>query len=115
MNNVLYSVPDADACLKEAHRVLKRGGELRLSGPRRDTKLKVVFDQIKQELKEAGTFEEVEADYKRVLAINERRLAPSFVWSTKDVHEMLLRVGFTIQYSSEDIYVGQSMFISAVK
>jgi ubiquinone/menaquinone biosynthesis C-methylase UbiE len=116
MNNVLYSVPDVDACLKETHRVLKRGGELRLSGPRKDTKLKVLFDRIKRELKDAGVYEEVEADYKRVLEINERRLSPSFVWSTKDVEAMLLRAGFAkIIHSSEDIYAGQSMFICAVK
>jgi ubiquinone/menaquinone biosynthesis C-methylase UbiE len=117
MNNVLYSIPDADACLKESCRVLKPGGELRLSGPRKNTKLPILFNQIKKELKESGKFDEVEADYKHVLEINEARLTPwLYRWTTNELEEMIKTAGFSkITYSSEDIYAGQSMFICAVK
>jgi ubiquinone/menaquinone biosynthesis C-methylase UbiE len=116
-NNVLYSVQDAKACLAEAHRVLKPGGELRLSGPRRDTNLRILFERIMLELKQAKKFQEVEQDFKHIVQINEWRLRPwLYRWTTKEVEAMLTEVGFSkILHSSEDIYAGQSMFISAVK
>lgn len=117
MNNVLYAVQDPETCLKEAFRVLKPGGELRLSGPRKDTKLQVLFDRILKDLKESGKFDELEADYRHVWEINESRLGRLlFRWSTKDVQDMLLGAGFSkILHSSEDAYAGQSMLICAVK
>jgi ubiquinone/menaquinone biosynthesis C-methylase UbiE len=116
LNNVLYAVQDADSCLSEAYRVLKPGGELRLSGPRNDTNLEVLFDRIAKELKDAGTFAELEADYKQVLQINELKLRPMlYRWSRKDVEDMLRAAKFKIVHSSEDIYAGQSMFVCAVK
>jgi len=117
MNNVLYAVQDPETCLQEAYRVLKPGGELRLSGPRKDTKLQVLFDRILKDLKERGKFEEVEADYRHVWEINESRLGRwLFRWSAKDVEDMVLKAGFSkIVHSSEDAYAGQSMLICAVK
>jgi ubiquinone/menaquinone biosynthesis C-methylase UbiE len=117
MNNVLYAVQDAKACLEEAHRVLKPGGELRLSGPRKDTRLEVLFNRIARELKEGGTFAQLESDYALVLQINELKLRPMlYRWSTKDVEDMVLAAGFSkITHSTEDVYAGQSMLICAVK
>jgi ubiquinone/menaquinone biosynthesis C-methylase UbiE len=116
-NNVLYAVQDADSCLAECCRVLKAGGELRLSGPRQDTNLKVLFDRIAMDLKEDGKFEELQADYYQAYQINELKLGPMlYRWTTKDVETMLMKAGFSkILYSSEDVYAGQSMFICAVK
>jgi ubiquinone/menaquinone biosynthesis C-methylase UbiE len=117
LNNVLYSVQDALACLKEAWRVLKPGGELRLSGPRKDTKLPILFDQILRELKDSNTYLELEPDYQRVLRINELKLGPMLHrWSTKEVEALLLEAGFSrIVHSTEDVYAGQSMLVCAVK
>jgi Methyltransferase domain len=56
LNSVLYAVQDADSRLREAHRMLKPGGELRLSGPRKDTNLELLFSRIANELKEGGLF-----------------------------------------------------------
>jgi hypothetical protein len=46
--------------------VLKPGGELRLSGPRKDTNLELLFSRIANELKEGGTFPQLEPDYMQV-------------------------------------------------
>jgi ubiquinone/menaquinone biosynthesis C-methylase UbiE len=116
-NNVLYSIEDVEACLSEVCRVLKPGGEFRLSGPRKDTKLPILFERIRKDLKDANKFEELEPDFRRILEINELRLRPMLHrWSTDDVKQMLLKAGFSkISHASEDIYAGQSMFIAAVK
>ena len=117
LNNVLYAVSDAKACLEEVHRVLKPGGELRLSGPRNDTNIDVVFERIHAELRECGKLSEVEADYTHVSQINKMKLSPwLYRWSSKDVQEMILSAGFsTILHSSEDVYAGQSMLLCAQK
>lgn len=117
LNNVLYAVQDAESCLKECCRVLKPGGELRLSGPRQDTDLKLLFDRIGADLKEAGKFEELQADFYQAYQINELKLRPMlYRWTTKEIEEMLLKAGFkAIIHSSEDVYAGQSMFVCAVK
>jgi SAM-dependent methyltransferase len=117
LNNVLYAVQDAAACLEEVYRVLKPGGELRLSGPRKDTNLDVLFEQIQLELKEANKFDELAPDYNHVVQINKMRLAPwLYRWTTKDVEDMIRQARFAeILYSSEKVYAGQSMLIYAKK
>ncbi|MCI0737357.1 MAG: TIR domain-containing protein [Beijerinckiaceae bacterium] len=117
LNNVLYSVQDADSCLAECCRVLKPGGELRLSGPRQDTNLKILFDRIAADLRGNGTFDELQSDYYQALQINELKLRPMlYRWTTKDVEKMLRNAGFSaILHSSEDVYAGQAMYICAVK
>jgi ubiquinone/menaquinone biosynthesis C-methylase UbiE len=115
--NVLYAAVDADACLKEAWRVLKPGGELRLTGPRKDTKVNVLFDRITEDLKEANKFAELQTDYRRVQQIAEEHLRPMLHrWSTQEVEQMILAAGFSkIVYSSEALFAGQGMFVCAVK
>jgi hypothetical protein len=92
--------------------VLKPGGELRLSGPRKDTS-----SRIANELKEGGTFPQLEPDYMQVLQINELKLRPMLYWrSMKEVADMLIGAKFSkIVHYSEVIYAGQSMFVCAVK
>lgn len=108
---------DVEFCLREVHRVLKPGGEIRLSGPRKDTNLRILFNRIKKELVENIKLEEVANDYAQVLQINERKLQPMlFRWTTPQIEDILINAGFSkVVYSSNDLYAGQSMFICAEK
>ncbi len=117
MNNVLYAVDDVETCLQEVVRVLKPGGELRLSGPRKDTNLQVLFETIMEELKQSGNFAELEYDYWHARRLNELRLSEwLYRWTTEEVEQILLDVGFSsIVFSSNDAYCNQSMFVCAQK
>jgi len=117
MNNVLYALENPDDCLREILRVLKPGGEIRVSGPRRDTNLKTLFSQIKRELVAKNQFERVSRDYTRVERINNTRLnGILFKWTIDDVEEKLTKLGFSkIIYRNPHAYGGEGMIIAAVK
>jgi ubiquinone/menaquinone biosynthesis C-methylase UbiE len=117
MNNVLYAIDDVEACLQEVLRVLKPGGELRLSGPRKDTNIQLLFDRIMLELKESRKFSELELDYWHAKRLNELRLSEwLYRWTTEEVEKILIDAGFsTIIFATNDVYCKQSMFISAQK
>jgi len=120
LNNVLYSLePEAaKACLKEAHRVLKPGGELRFSEPKKGNKLSKVLDQIYRDLKGNNRYAGLEKEYHKVRQINEFALAPLLHrWSLEEIQEILRRdIGFTeITYATENVYAGQSMLVCAQK
>jgi ubiquinone/menaquinone biosynthesis C-methylase UbiE len=120
LNNVLYSLePEAaKACLKEAHRVLKPGGELRFSEPKKGNKLSKVLDQIYRDLKGNNRYAGLEKEYQKVRQINEFALAPLLHrWSLEEIQETLRRaIGFTeITYAADNVYAGQSMLVCAQK
>ncbi len=120
LNNVLYSLePEAaKACLKEAHRVLKPGGELRFSEPKKGNKLSKVLDQIWRDLKGNNRYAGLEKEYNKVRQINELALAPLLHrWSLEETRETLRReIGFTeITYATDNVYAGQSMLVCAQK
>jgi ubiquinone/menaquinone biosynthesis C-methylase UbiE len=116
MNNVLYAVDEPEACLREAYRVLAPDGEIRITGPHRDTNIHRLFRHFRRELKRSKQWSEVEADFERVERINHRRLQdmPGFRWEVHQIREMLERVGFAV-FFTEKVYAGQGMLIAARK
>jgi len=117
MNNVLYSVDDVPTCLREVHRVLRKGGEIRISGPQKQTRLSRVLAQIKRDLKAKGVFDQFAEDYERVRMINERRLAQWLYRLDIDALARLLQdSGFSdVFYTNDRAYAGESMVLAAVK
>lgn len=115
-NNVFYALPDLEATLEACLRILKPGGELRMSGPKADTHLEVLFRRIRSDLEAAGTFREYQADFEHVEQINKLRLKPMLHrWKTQEFCDILKQAGFLVNHSSEEIYAGQSMLICANK
>jgi ubiquinone/menaquinone biosynthesis C-methylase UbiE len=120
INNVLYSL-DTDAalsCLKEAWRVLKPGGEIRLSEPQKSTNVTILLDQIRSDLRKNGRYTELEADFLKLQQINEFSLRPLLHrWTIDDMEKILLLMPdlSSITYKSDRTYAGQSMMICATK
>ncbi len=115
-NNVFYALPDPDASLEAIFRVLKPGGELRTSGPRHNTDLDILFKRIRADLETAGKFMDYQDDYERVEQINKLRLRTMLhKWTVADFCDLIKKSGFIIKHSSENIYAGQSMMVTAEK
>ncbi|HUT11813.1 MAG TPA: class I SAM-dependent methyltransferase [Thermoguttaceae bacterium] len=117
LNNVTYSLEDPARCLRDTRRVLKPGGEVRISGPQKKSNLKRLFRQIRRDLQSNGKFEELRAHYDRVESINTHSLAPMLNrWTVDDVAQQLKDAGFSeITYADDNAYAGQSMIVCAKK
>jgi ubiquinone/menaquinone biosynthesis C-methylase UbiE len=115
LSNVTYAISDPMPCYRSVRRVLRRGGELRLTGPRKDTRLDRLFRRIRQDLQARGVFEKYRDHYDRVERINRQYLDPMLHrWTTDDVKAQLLEAGFNeIVYTSDKAYAGQSMIVCA--
>ena len=117
LNNVLYSVDDAEACLRAVHRVLKPGGEVRISGPHRGSDPDRLFAQIRKELRAAGKYEKLQATFEDAYQINKFRLRHLLHrWSVEEQCDLVTGNGlFEIVSVTQDIYAGQSVLITARK
>ncbi len=117
MVNVLYTLPEPGKLLRSVSRLLRPGGELRLSEPRTDTHLDVLLATLKANLDVADDTgrEVLWADFEAVQRFNSRTLDPHLHrWTTGQMVDLLRDSGFRlIVYASETVYAEQSMAISA--
>jgi ubiquinone/menaquinone biosynthesis C-methylase UbiE len=117
MVNVLYTLPEPGKLLRSVSRLLRPGGELRLSEPRTDTHLDVLLATLKANLDVADDSgrEVLWADFEAVQRFNSRTLDPHLHrWTTGQMVDLLRDSGFRlIVYASETVYAEQSMAISA--
>jgi ubiquinone/menaquinone biosynthesis C-methylase UbiE len=116
MNNVLYSLEDPIAALQETCRVLRPGGELRLTGPTQSTRVDRLLRTLKKEIQAKDVWKEVEDDFARVQHTNETFLKhmPGFRWSVSEIHQMLAKAGFEVR-KTVAVYAGQGVLHSAVR
>lgn len=117
LNNVLYSLGDPEACLKEVSRILKWGGEIRISGPKKDTNIDTLFNCFKSELINKDKFDELRNDYDHVYKIHhkESMVENLYRFDSEKIQDMLKKLGFKITHLQNDVYAGQGMIIFAKK
>lgn len=117
LNNVLYAVDDYAACLSEAFRVLKPGGEIRISGPHDGSSAERLFADIEADLRRQGEFDNLRRDFRRVRWINTFQLLPlAHKFTEETLTNALLETGFSqILACHKKIYAGESMLIAAKK
>lgn len=119
INNVLYSMDDdaVESCLKESYRVLKDGGEIRISDPQKKTKIDKLLSQIKKNLDKNGQYDNVKQHYLNIERINQFHLKSMiFKWTVDDMEARLHEAGYQeIFYKSDKAYGGQSLMICATK
>lgn len=115
--NVLYSLTDPEELLPSVCALLRPGGELRLSEPRRDTDVAVLMEKLKQQLTHDPEATDLWDDFDAVQRFNTGALDPYLHrWTTGEMIDLLRSSGFgLIVYASEDIYAGQSLVICARK
>jgi SAM-dependent methyltransferase len=114
--NVLNTLSAPVEALRGVFDLLKPGGEIRITGPRHDSKIAVLFDAFKKDLEQQGLFEQLRPYYEHLRELNERQLSPTFQWTVADIERMLVDVGFSkIIERGENVgvYAGQSMLIAA--
>ena len=117
MNNVFYTLDEPVYCMREVNRVLKCGGEVRISGPQRTTNLDRLMVAIERDLKRKGLFEANRKHFQRVVDINHRlEMMENFRrWDLRSMRECLLEdAEFSeITYATADAYAGDAMLVSA--
>ncbi len=117
LNNVLYAIDDAESCLRSVHRVLKPGGEVRISGPHRGSSPDRLFAQIRDELVRRGKFEQLKTDFDYVYQLNKFRLQHLlYRWDIEQMTELVKMDGlFDVETVDGSVYGGQSVMITARK
>lgn len=115
LNNVLFTLRDPVGLLKQVFEILKPGGDVRISGPKKDARLDILFDQIRQDLISNDKLPELEEDLKFMEQVNFKYLSPMLHrWNVSDLELLLIESGLSeIVYATDDVYAGQSMIVAA--
>src|SRR5207253_10049290 len=97
------------------------GGEIRLSGPKKDTDLGKLFARIKSDIECAGRWQQLADDFARMEDINRSRLKEwLYKWTPNEMEVLLRDCGFTGDmqdgiWLKADAYAGQAMILRAFK
>jgi ubiquinone/menaquinone biosynthesis C-methylase UbiE len=117
MNNVFYTLDEPVDCMREVNRVLKPGGEVRISGPQRTTDVDRLLRVIRKELEKKGRFDVNRSHFQRVVDINRQlEMMPNFRrWDVNSIRGILLDdAEFSdITYETQLAYAGDAMLVSA--
>lgn len=116
MVNVLYALADPLKCLRDAHRMLRKGAVFGLSTTHRETDLDTLLNCIETQLREDGKLAELAEDWNAVLKVN-RRLEKTVVHqhSREDVKDMVQTAGFEIIKENPSTYCDAVMSLHVRK
>lgn len=117
LNNVAYSLDDPVPCFRQVRKALRANGEIRISGPQKQTDLTSLFDRIAADLNASRQMTELREDFLRVYDINKNVLNASlYRWTVDDMRNMLRSAGFgECVYATDSAYAGQAMVVVAKK
>lgn len=113
LNNVLYTIDDPLALLRDARRHLTSEGEIRITGPMKSTDLEKLFAIFRKELISSKRFEEIASHYELAYEINRRYLTQIlFRHTVDDIVALVREAGFT-EVVSDTVYGGQAYLVCA--
>ena len=104
--NVLYSVDDPLACLKQVARILKPGGVLALSTSHQGTDVDALFRRMKEVLNLQGRFRKLRRNYETARDVHRRLDARIHRDSKQMIQSYLASAGFDVAESHDQEYVG---------
>jgi SAM-dependent methyltransferase len=89
-NNVFYSVPNPEDVLREVSRLLKPGGEVRVSGPAKGFDIERLFRRFKKDLEGAGKYTDaMQLHFERARWVNSILVNDLRTWSERNHGELL--------------------------
>jgi SAM-dependent methyltransferase len=92
-NNVFYTLPRPENCLKQIARRLKPGGEVRISGPSRGFSIDKVFRALRKGLEQAGQYEALQKHLEHAQVINTLLQGDLRTWAERDLSDLLAGAG----------------------
>lgn len=111
----LFDMADPYSALNEAIRVLRPGGLLVVTEPKRSFNLQALVDRAVTSLRQSGLYESLEEDWQRVVRVN-RAIDPSShsLLFIDDIRHILHDAGF-LETRTEDSHFGNCMTVWARK
>ena len=119
MNNVLFYVSNPVQTLKEAHRVLKPGGKVILSGPKPNPDLKKLAVHAMKHFQSTGKWDKLKQHYEHFLKCSMQLTKTGMpnVYTAEELSDILTKdIGFRkILEADQTMYLGQNYFVVAEK
>lgn len=116
MVNVLYAVNEPLKCLRDVHRMLRKGGVLGLSTTHSETHLDPLLDRIEGELRAQQKLDALATDWNTVYKVNKGLETTIVRRHTRDeIKDMVKTAGFEIVKETPSTYCDAVMLLHARK
>jgi SAM-dependent methyltransferase len=113
--NVLYTVDDPELCLRQAHRVLARGGVLVLSTPHCETDVDKLFQRMQEVLEQKNLFRDLELNFEVARRAHAKMIDLIHRDSKDDIRGYLKAAGFVTKEWHDRVYADAVVVVQAKK